>query len=184
MSDVVLGLAPDHWTAIGAIAGAVAAGGACAAAFISLRTSRASMKLSRRIHRETGPLPVLTIWNVRNTSTDPEKQLTSDLFRVRVENQGRMKCSIQAPVVDLNNNGRFIEIDQRFDFEGPCEITLDPAEYQDWTLNLKELPSGVPPSAPVRIHVATVWSGGSYLRKKVLLNDSNRIWDRLPLLLK
>lgn len=184
MNDLVFGLTPDHWTAIGAIAGAVAAAGACGAALISLKTSRDSMKLTRRIHRETGPLPVLTIWNHRDNSAEAEKNQTTHIFIIRVENQGRLKCSIKAPVVDLNSNGRYIDIDPRFHFDGPDEVTLDPTEHQDWTLNLKKLPPEIPPSSPVRIHVETVRSGGRYLRKKVLLNDSNRFLDRLPLLFK
>lgn len=182
MVEAAWGLTSAEWAAISSIAGAVAAIAALLTAIIALKTSRASLRLSQRIHAENGPLPVLTVWNqseTRNGSTQSRKMI------VRVENQGRTRCSIKPPVIDRLPDGGQVLVDSRFSFQGPKAnvLILEPWDHQDWTLNLQDLDATISQTHPVRIHVTTAASGRQSLRRKVILNGSRRMRDRWRLLL-
>lgn len=163
----------------------LAAVGSCFAAIISLFSlltslwvAQQSRRLAMRIHRESGPNPILTIWHDRTAGSSGSRHV----LVVRVENQGRVASEVEPPVVNQNRRGNFIVEDPRFKFCGPRgRQRVEPSQYVEWDLSIDELPEQLRKEI-VYVYVATRASGGSSLRKKVLLSGSKRLVDRLPLL--
>ena len=178
MSEVVWGLTASQWAAVAAVGSLLAAAVSLLSIFISLRLARQSQRVTMQIHRESGPNPILTIWHDRTTGSSGSRHV----LVVRVENQGRVASEVEPPVVNQNRRGNFIVEDPRFKFRGPRgRQRVEPSQYVEWDLSIDELPEQLRKKI-VYVHVATRASGGSSLRKKVLLSGSKRLVDRLPFL--
>ncbi len=171
MNEIIWGFTSGQW-------GAVAAIGSLITAIITYRVAAQNRKLTLSIHRLSGPYPVMDIIRARSTSSSEP----AHLMIVRVENIGRITCEVSPPVIDTKRNGKLVVVDPHLRFEGPTErVCIEPSKHVDWTLDIDKL-SEADKKRVVYVHLETRATGGNVKRQKVLLGDSWRLIDRLPLL--
>lgn len=176
MGELIWGLTAGQWSAIAAVGSVVAALASLLTALVTKSVAKKNLLLTQRIHRESGPLPILTVWRERSTKDK------SHILIARVENVGRTVCEVSPPVIDQRRHGRPVVVDPYIKFtESDERVTIAPSEHIDWSLDLQQL-TDEQRRRIVWIHVDTRASGGGALRKKVLLGDSHRLKDRIPLL--
>lgn len=174
MSELVWGLTVNQWSAVGSCFAAIFS---LFSLLISLWVARQSRRLDMRIHRESGPYPVL---NIVHTHSNVASE-SSHLLTVCVENRGRVAAEIEPPRVVKPSIGGTL-VDSRFKFSGPSKRQrIEPSASVQWILNIDDYPAEVQKEV-VHIQVDTRACGRAYLRQKVLLSDSMRWFDRLPLL--
>ncbi|WP_293876688.1 hypothetical protein [uncultured Brevibacterium sp.] len=171
VNEIIWGFTSGQW-------GAVAAIGSLITAIITYRVAAQNRKLTLSIHRLSGPYPVMDIIRARSTSSSEP----AHLMIVRVENIGRITCEVSPPVIDTKRNGKLVVVDPHLRFEGPTErVCIEPSKHVDWTLDIDKL-SEADKKRVVYVHLETRATGGNVKRQKVLLGDSWRLIDRLPLL--
>lgn len=171
VNEIIWGFSSGQW-------GAVAAIGSLITAIITYRVAAQNRKLTLSIHRLSGPYPVMSICRVRSTSLSEP----AHLMIVTVENIGRIACEVSPPVIDTNRTGKRVVVDPHLRFEGPIQrVRIEPSRHVDWTLNIDNL-SEADKKRVVYVHLETRATGGNVKRQKVLLGDSSRLIDRLPLL--
>ncbi len=177
MDELIWGLTAGQWSAIAAVGSVIAALGSLLTALVTRSVAKKNFHLTRRIHRESGPLPILTVWRERSTKDN------SHVLIARVENGGRTACEVSPPVIDQLRNGRPVVVDPYVKFtESNKRVKIAPSEHIDWSLDVGQL-TDEQRRRIVWIHVDTRASGGGALREKVLLGDSHCIKDRIRLLL-
>lgn len=177
VSELVWGLTANQWAAVAAVGSCFAAIVSLFSIFVSLRLARQTQRLNMRIHRESGPYPIL---NIVHTHSNVSSE-SSHLLTVCVENRGRVAAEIKPPRVVKRTIGGTV-VDSRFQFHGPSgRLRIEPSESVEWLLDIDDYPAEVQKEV-VYIQVDTRACGRAYLREKVLLSDSMRLRDRLPLL--
>lgn len=177
MNELVWGLTVNQWAAAAAVGSCFAVLVSLISIYVSLRVARQSRRVAMRIHRESGPYPVL---NIVHTHSNVASE-SSHLLTVCVENRGRVAAVIEPPRVVKPSIGGTV-VDSRFEFRGPSERQrIEPSASVEWTLDIDDYPAEVQKEV-VWVQVDTRACGRAYLREKVLLSDSMRWVDRLPLL--
>ena len=177
MCERVWGLTASQLAAAVAVGSLLAAAVSLLSFFISLRLARQSQQVTMQIHRESGPNPVL---NIVHTHSNVASE-SSHLLTVCVENRGRVAAEIEPPRVVKPSIGGTL-VDSRFEFSGPSgRQRIEPSASVQWILDIDAYPAEVQKEV-VYVQVDTRACGRAYLREKVLLSDSMRWVDRLPLL--
>lgn len=173
---MIWGFNVNHWSAIAAVGSVMAAVGSVVTALVTRSVAKKNLLLTQRIHEESGPLPVLTVWRERSTHDNSHRLIA------RVENIGRVECEVSPPIIDQRRHGGLVVVDPNIKFTDSDErVKIGPSEHIDWKIDIGALPQEQQRRV-VWIHVEMRLSGGEALREKVLLSDSHRLRDRLPLL--
>lgn len=176
MDDSIWGLNVGHWSAIAAVGSGMAAIGSVITALVTRSVAKKNLLLTQRIHRESGPLPLLTVWRERSTADKSHRLIA------RVENVGRTECEVSPPIIDQSRHGLPVVVDPNIKFTDSDErVKIAPSAHIAWEMDVGALPPEQQRRV-VWVHVDTRASGGGALRQKVLLSDSHRLLDRLTLL--
>lgn len=179
--DSTWGFTSGEWVALTAVATVATAAFTFLTALVSLRTAKVSARVAARMHRESGPVPALSVWTHRDTSSEEVEGGRSIVLEVRVENLGRTDCEVSPPFISRSRSG-WLVVESSFQWEGPTDRQrLAPSAFASWWLPLDALPEGFTSQDIVRVWVETRASGGARLSQKIQLGTPQDLKSRLRL---